>query len=771
MHATSIQTLLPYNRDELMLSGNTPQEPAAPATVLEVLWRRRATLIIATLALLTLGAAYLLFAPKIYISTAQIHIAAGGPSVFSDHRDEPVSDDFIYTQAELARSSTVLSAALKEINYHSLRTFAGVNGDPAEWLRSGSAYNVEVGHHGEVLNISMESKYPQEAAQIVNAVVKAFVAEQTRQREAAGSEKVRILRDQKAALQNERQDVLTKIAQLKENSQVLSFKDDKQNVALEHLEALTTSYTTAQLAAVDLRAELDAAQSVMVSPQAISAYVQAQQTKDRDGGDKELDELRNSLSQLMLSAASNGTVIGSANPRIQAINADIELLKKRIADKEKSIVQARVQDFSLQLSAAEEKEMQLKTALDVAKRDNIALVPQAEAFARLDGDAERLQKQSDQLDARIMEVSANSPNAGALTVQVLESAHAASHPAKPFKPFVLGVAAFAGLLLGCAVSMFQEWRDPVLRGADEVSTSLGIPVVGIIPRIPPQLSVANRGQLVHIDPMSPPAEAFRALRTAVNFGPVREARTIAVVSPLPGDGKSTTASNLAIALAEAGHRTLLIDCDMRRPIQHTVFGVRSPAGLSSVLNGEEKLRDVIHPTGVRGLYVLPAGPLPRNPSELLGGKQFQQVMDALGTAFERIVIDSPPLAPVTDGRILAAASHATLVVLRLNQSVRKISLDAIDGLKKIGANILGAVVNDVPLGREYSSYYGNLLMPSPEAARRITATVSSTEQGMRNGDGKRRPRAGLNYLLPEDHLALGDAGTRSDRPVGAGRID
>lgn len=772
MHATSIQKALDYDRGDVS-SRLGPQDDGGSSTVVEVLWRRRSTLA-ATIALFVLASvAYLLVSPKIYSSTAQVYVEQGGQSVLGERSDAAArSENFLYTQAEVVKSSAVLSQALAEIGAGKLKTFAGITGDPVDWLKNTSDFSVEVGKKGDVLNISMESPYPDEAAGIVNSVVKAFVAEQTRQRQATGGEMVKILRAEEADLQKERESVLGRIEALKQQSGILSFKDEKQNTALAHLAALSNSYTTAQLATVDLRAELQSAQTILDRPEAISSYVQSMQTKSRDAGDKEYDELRSNLSQLMLSVTANGTLAGSNNPRMIALNADVAMLKKRIADKEKAIVQARVQDLAMQLASAEDKERQLKAALDSEQKANLALVPQAETYAKLEADADRIQKQCDQIDARITQVDTNSTSAGALNVQVLDNARVASRPIKPRKPLVLAIAAFAGLLFGSTLCMLREWQDPRLRRPDEVVNALGVPVVAIVPRIPPQLTVADRGQLVHIDPMSPAAEAYRALRTAVNFGPVRDARTIAIVSPLPGDGKSTTASNLAIALAEAGHRTLLIDADMRRPVQHDVFGIKTVGGLSSVLNGGEKLRDVIHPTGVSGLYLLPSGPVPRNPAELIGGRQFQQVMEALGTAFERIVIDSPPLAPVTDGRILASMAHATLVVLRMNQSVRKVSVTAIDGLKKVGANILGAVVNDVVLGPDYGYYHSGSFAPDP--SRRIASTVSAgrvngnghangNHNGHRNGNGNGKSVSGseLSYLLPEDHLALGD----TERPA------
>jgi succinoglycan biosynthesis transport protein ExoP len=231
-------------------------------------------------------------------------------------------------------------------------------------------------------------------------------------------------------------------------------------------------------------------------------------------------------------------------------------------------------------------------------------------------------------------------------------------------------------------------------------------VLGVVPHIQGKHTPAARGQYVHHQSMSDVAEAYRTVRTAIHFGTTRGAKTVLVTSPAPGDGKSTTASNLAIALAQAGHRTMLIDCDFRRPVQHTIYELGDELGLSSVIAGTGKLRDAVRRTPVGRLYVLPCGPVPSNPSEILTSKRFEQVMKALDAAFDRIVIDSPPVAPVADASILAASSDATVLVLRTNKSTRKLSAGALEALYAVGANVLGAVVNDVPRRKGGYGYYG-----------------------------------------------------------------
>jgi capsular exopolysaccharide synthesis family protein len=213
-----------------------------------------------------------------------------------------------------------------------------------------------------------------------------------------------------------------------------------------------------------------------------------------------------------------------------------------------------------------------------------------------------------------------------------------------------------------------------------------------------EMSVPVRGQIVRLRAASAAAEAYRSVRTCLCLGPSREARTVLITSPIQGDGKSTTASNLAIALAQAGERVLLIDADLHRPVQQAVFGADADAGggLAALLTDKALPSDVIKQTAQPGLHLLPAGPLPQNPSELLGCQDFKKALELLSRSFDRIVIDSPPLLRFNDARILAASVDVTLLVLRMNQSLRSIGMTAVERLAQVGANVLGVVVNDVP---------------------------------------------------------------------------
>jgi capsular exopolysaccharide synthesis family protein len=698
-------------------SSDPMDAPTASASLLEVLWRRRWTLGLTILACVAIAGVYLLFATRIYSATAKVIVRQDSPKALSDHQGGGAqSESYLQTEADILQSVPVLSRALESVQYQKLKTFANVPGDPVAWMRRGNGLHVDVAKRSDVIVVAMESPYPEEAAAIANGIVNAFISEQSFLKQSSGKEMVRALQNESKDLKQKREACLASMQKYRKDNGVLSFGSDKANTALERTETLATSLTAAELASIELRAQYASTQAALANPASLSAFVEAQQFKSKDTGDHEFDDLRTQLAQYNLSLNSSAPFQGSTNPRVQALQSAIASLKARIAEKERQIAQAHLISVQTQLAAAEHKETELREALKAQTAQVLAISPQAAEFATFEAESTRLQKQAELLDGRIAEVNVNDIDAGSSDVQSLEQARVEAKPVKPNKLMALAAAVMVGWVLGIGLAMAREWQDARLRSPEEILTLLGTAVLATVPRINARLSPVARGQILYLDARSAIAESYRSVRTALHLGASREAKTILMASPMPGDGKSTTASNLAIAFAQAGHRTLLVDCDLREPVQHLIFETDAAIGLSNVVSGEEKLRDAVRPTRVAGLYLLPCGPVPSNPSELLAGKRFSQLMRALVETFDRIIIDSPPLMAVADARILAASADATVLVLRMNQSMRKFGIMAIDSLEKVGANVLGAVANDVPSNKT-DNYYGGSWQYASSAKR------------------------------------------------------
>jgi polysaccharide biosynthesis transport protein len=217
------------------------------------------------------------------------------------------------------------------------------------------------------------------------------------------------------------------------------------------------------------------------------------------------------------------------------------------------------------------------------------------------------------------------------------------------------------------------------------------------------------------EPASAAAEAYRTLWTAIHFAtPEGQSRTILVASPGAEDGKTTLSCNLAIVMAKAGRRTLLVDADFRAPSLQQVFSLRSGPGLADAIGGVLPVNDAIQRGPVPGLDLLPAGTVPTDPAELLNSETLNELLTGLGERYDQVVIDSPPILPFADARILAASCDATLLLLRIGRTSRSASQASRDGLVSVGGNILGIVVNDVPEEHPYDYPSASRSVPTPD---------------------------------------------------------
>jgi len=320
------------------------------------------------------------------------------------------------------------------------------------------------------------------------------------------------------------------------------------------------------------------------------------------------------------------------------------------------------------------------------------------------------------------------------SITVMEPAFPSPSPSWPVPSQTLAVAGLLGLTLGGFLAFLRDRTDNRLRSAEEIQNIVGLQILGVVPRMPGRRTSVARAMSVHLDPRSEVAEAYRTIRTAVYFGAAgTRARTLLVTSPEAGDGKTTSASNLAIAIAQTGRSVLLLDADFRKPTQHKNLDVNDSIGLSSVLSGTETLDRAIQRTGVDGLDILPCGAIPGNPSEILNSQEFGELVDRLALKYDHIVFDSPPVNLVTDARILGAVCDATVLVLRAEKSTRKAAEHARNALLSVGAKVIGAIVNDAARGKGYEtyggSYYGTSAMRNAGEQHPMPSTTSFRPAG------------------------------------------
>lgn len=232
----------------------------------------------------------------------------------------------------------------------------------------------------------------------------------------------------------------------------------------------------------------------------------------------------------------------------------------------------------------------------------------------------------------------------------------------------------------------------------------------MIRKLPSKNGHENNYRLIsHKHPKSAVAEAYRTLRTNLGFSSLdKPHRIILVTSAGPGEGKSTTSANLAVVLAQAGHKVIIVDCDLRKPVQHKIFEVENSRGVTNCLLKNLSLVEVAHYNLVDNLTVLTSGPIPPNPAELLGSKKIRSLLQDLSHQFEYVIIDSPPILAVTDASLLATQVDGVILVVRSGSTRTDVAVEAKEQLLRANANIIGVVLNGINVhskGYHYYYYY------------------------------------------------------------------
>ena len=297
-------------------------------------------------------------------------------------------------------------------------------------------------------------------------------------------------------------------------------------------------------------------------------------------------------------------------------------------------------------------------------------------------------------------------------VSVKQVAEPPAYPARPRVGLNLTLGALVGLVIGIGLAFFIEYLDTSVKTMDDVESLLGVPVLAIIPK--------NIGLLYKAEGDTPDAEAYRILRTNIEFNrPNPEANTISLVSGGPGEGKSTTISNLAYICAQGGYSTLIVDADLRRPVQHLLFDLSNEIGLTNYLTTEMDLEEVIIPTDIENLSILPSGILPSDAVGILNSQRMSDTIAELKSRYDIVFFDSPPILGVSDASVIASEVDQTVIVVQHRRFPRAMLTRVKQAILGVGGTVLGVVLNNVDLKHDqnyyyYTNYYGYY---SPESGK------------------------------------------------------
>ena len=684
-----------------------------------VLRKRRWILIICAL----LGLAYGVFKaesqPKLYDAYGRIQIRSGSSN---EYRVSAVpgyggdSGSRMLTEIEILKSDTLMLAVCREMDLSNNADFLERKG-PAPHTslddgptRQSTVHRLQSNLHvagvpkTDIIRISYSSLSPKLSADIVNRVIQDYMQRSYRTRFESSQ---RVSDFLSGTLEGLKQDVETSQEQMMDMQKklgILGF-DPTHNQISSSLDDLARAAASAKLARIIAEARYRVVSGM--DPDTIESSIEM--TPGTTPG--ELTSLRAQLATARANYAQLESTLGPNHPQSKAMKAQIDEYLKEI-DKEQGRMLLQAKQIYVVARANED---QTAAALESQKADAYKLRDQLVEYTLRQREFEANSTLYNSLQQRLRTASVQS-GLESMEIDIVDRALPPASPLLQPQSTVIITSLVFGVIAGIVLAFLMESLDTGLRSIAEIESITELPSLAIIPRArrtsadqAGTLTTAQRNVGILTQPKSQFAEAFRSLRTSLLLSTTgHPPKIILLTSATPSEGKTTAASNLAAILAQRDTRVLLIDGDLRRPNIHHRFGLNGKIGLTTVLTGATKLEATVQAVReIPNLDILPSGPVPPFPTEMLSSGAMEAVLKRCTELYDYIVIDSPPILSVTDGVILARQADAVVLVVRHGKSSKHVVRRARDILLRSGAGITGIVLNAVDLNSpEYYGYYG-----------------------------------------------------------------
>jgi capsular exopolysaccharide synthesis family protein len=702
---------IPDNADIVVPGMGAEADPIG--RFIQFLKRRGWLMCVAAVVGLLVGIALNHIQPKLYTAQANLEVAADLSSQFRLEQVQGLGGDEddsekLDTELEVLRSRTLAFETIKALHLDSNPDFFALRAgrpwdlsDPATRQSFIAAFRggltvTRLGHTS-IIQIFVTSKRPELASLIANTLIDRYIEHSFRENYEATAKVSSWLDSQLNGLKQNLEKSQSHILDLQRDLGVNSL-DQTHSIIIANLEELNKQFADAEVDRLLKESRLQQIKSS--SPDVIDATLGTL--------DPGLTASKQRLAQLKTEYTALSQTYGPSYPRVKTLKAQIDELEHGISQQESALV-TRVQK---EFEAAQNDEAQLRSALD--KQEQLAYGKGEKAMeyelARRDYETNRLLY--DGLQQRLQEAGIMS-SLHSTAIHIVDSAETPINPSHPRTRFNQATGVGVGFLIGLCVALLLEALDTNLKTMSDIEQALQLPLLAAIPSVNiDELQPAKFKESASqsgTSAWSRIAEALRGMRTSILLStPGAPPKVIMFTSTRPAEGKSSVASLTSIAFALNGSRVLLIDADLRRPSIHLRFRIGKGLGLSSVLSGKATSQDaIVEWPDLPNVHILPSGPVPPLPSELLGSAQMETLLTEMRTKYDFIIIDTPPVLTVTDASVLGRLSDATAIIIRYATAPRHVAQRSIDLLDRSGAHMLGVVVNFVDFNApEYSEYYG-----------------------------------------------------------------
>jgi len=552
----------------------------------------------------------------------------------------------------------------------------------------------------EILEISSTRPDPFEAALIANAVAESFIRERLDRRLGAVQDAIVWLQKQ---LKNEQVDLDKSRIELYEfmNKYGILSIDEKRGTKLdEELKLMGEKVRAAKENTATLHLRYEQVAQLATSPNLIDTIPEAMTNKV-------LADLRGQEIQLEQEAIKLSATYGSNHPRIMALERQVKNLRSAKSQE----IQKIINSLKVQYETARLQEQSIIQARDGIQGELEDLQKRTVRYFTLKREVESNEKVYDVVLNRLKETSLTEEFAKSPNASIINHAMTPRAPSSPNVQRHLTMGVALAILLSIGLAVLLEFLDKTITRPDQIEQQLGLTFLGAVPSFNSDTKSKTNGAggslIALTNPKSSAAEAYRALRTSVLLSSADvQPQVLLVTSPGKSEGKSLSASNLAIVMAQAGNRVLLIDCDLRKPKLHKMFDLERDRGLSTMLVGRKLEREgFLQKTAEPNLELITCGPIPPNPSELLGSKRMHTFLDSLRQDYDRIILDSPPILAATDAAVLTPFVDGTILIVRSGDTTRQMAQRAIKLLMSVNTRITGVVLNEIMIGRDSYYYY------------------------------------------------------------------
>jgi succinoglycan biosynthesis transport protein ExoP len=702
-------------------------------------WRilvKRRWLLISFFLVVILGTALVsLTSTRIYQARCQILIERSSPNILSPQEmfsSDYTSAEFYQTQSKILESRSLARSVIHKLNLGSSPEFvspgtsikrnlevsyseqdsllkssetAAEDNIIRDFLRRLSVDSIRNSH---LVNINFEAKDPVLSARIANAVAAAYVDWNLGLRIQSQKDSANFLDEQVKEQKRKLEASEQALQQYREKYGVVAITPkgpgkETETIASQKMMMVSSQLVEAQQKRMEAETKYRKALELVKNPDQAESIPEVV-------NNPLINQIKNQEVELLRKKSELAEKFGQKHPTMVALTQEME----NLAGKKKQEIRNIVSSLKTHYDVSVSQEKLLKTAAYQSRNESIDQNKVAIQYQVFQQEVESNRTLYDMLLKRLKETNVSEENK-MISIHVVDPAEVPQYPAKPRTIRNLILAVLIGLIGGIALAFFFEYLDNTVKTPDDLERHFSLPYLGPIPNFEMKAGDPGQDLIVLNTPKSSASESFRGLRTNILFSAAKQVpRAILITSSAAQEGKSLVASNLAVTMAQGGGKTVILDCDMRRPRLNKIFNVSRDPGMSNILVGETPWEKTVQKTRIENLSFIPSGPIPPNPAELLSSDLMEELIKALKSQYDRIIIDSPPITAVTDSVVLARAdvTDGLVMVIKAGKMSRDVIGSSIRQLRDMKAHFLGVVLNDINFAKDqyysyhYQYYYG-----------------------------------------------------------------